>query len=58
MTIRWLVERPSTVNRQKYTPEPTGRPKRWLRDFVDSTGRQPFAHPTYWSSFMLIGDPF
>ena len=31
--------------------------KRWLRTFKDENGKQPFAHPIYWSSFVLIGDP-
>jgi len=31
--------------------------KRWLRDYTDATGEQPFRHPAYWSAFMLIGDP-
>jgi CHAT domain-containing protein/tetratricopeptide (TPR) repeat protein len=31
--------------------------KRWLRDFTDGDGGRPFAHPAYWSAFVLIGDP-
>lgn len=31
--------------------------KRWLRNFTDENGKKPFAHPVYWSSFILIGDP-
>lgn len=31
--------------------------KRWLRTFTDETGKKPFAHPVYWSGFILIGDP-
>jgi len=30
--------------------------KRWLRDYRTASGRSPFAHPYYWSSFILIGD--
>jgi len=31
--------------------------KRWLRNFTDDNGKKPFAHPVYWSGFILIGDP-
>jgi CHAT domain-containing protein len=31
--------------------------KRWLRDFTDERGNRPYAHPYYWSAFVLIGDP-
>ncbi len=31
--------------------------KRWLRDYTDPDGRHPFAHPFYWSAFILMGDP-
>lgn len=31
--------------------------KRWLRDWRDAAGDTPFAHPCYWSSFILIGSP-
>jgi len=31
--------------------------KRWLRNFTDEKGKKPFAHPVYWSGFILIGDP-
>jgi CHAT domain-containing protein len=31
--------------------------KRWLREFTDKNGSKPFAHPTYWSGFILTGDP-
>lgn len=30
--------------------------KAWLRGFETPDGRQPFAHPFYWSAFVLIGD--
>jgi CHAT domain-containing protein len=30
--------------------------KRWLRTYTDEQGRQPFAHPIYWSGFVLIGE--
>lgn len=30
--------------------------KNWLREYTDKKGRQPFAHPVYWSGFVLIGD--
>ena len=29
--------------------------QRWLRDLRDGEGRRPFAHPTYWANFVLIG---
>lgn len=29
--------------------------KRWLRDYRDEDGAQPFRHPAYWSGFILIG---
>jgi CHAT domain-containing protein len=28
----------------------------WLRDWRDAKGEQPYAHPYYWSAFVLIGD--
>jgi CHAT domain-containing protein len=31
--------------------------KRWLREWKDESGATPFAHPYYWSAFILIGDP-
>jgi CHAT domain-containing protein len=31
--------------------------KRWLRQYTDENGRRPFAHPVYWSGFILMGDP-
>jgi CHAT domain-containing protein len=31
--------------------------KRWLRTYTDTSGRQPFSHPVYWSGFILIGSP-
>jgi CHAT domain-containing protein len=31
--------------------------KRWLRLYTTPEGRKPFAHPVYWSGFILIGDP-
>jgi len=31
--------------------------KHWLRTYTDSSGRQPFQHPAYWSAFVLIGEP-
>jgi CHAT domain-containing protein/tetratricopeptide (TPR) repeat protein len=31
--------------------------KNWLRQHRDARGRTPFAHPAYWASFVLIGDP-
>lgn len=31
--------------------------KKWLRTYADDDGRKPFAHPIYWSGFILIGDP-
>jgi CHAT domain-containing protein len=30
--------------------------KRWLRDYEED-GSRPFAHPIYWSGFVLFGDP-
>jgi CHAT domain-containing protein len=30
--------------------------KRWVRNYRDEKGRHPFAHPIYWSGFVLIGD--
>jgi CHAT domain-containing protein/tetratricopeptide (TPR) repeat protein len=29
----------------------------WLRGLTDARGRHPFAHPVYWSGFVLFGDP-
>ena len=34
-----------------------GDAKRWLREWRDAAGNQPFRHPVYWSGFVLIGDP-
>lgn len=31
--------------------------KNWLRDYRDASGNKPFAHPVYWSGFILLGDP-
>jgi CHAT domain-containing protein/Tfp pilus assembly protein PilF len=30
--------------------------KRWLRDYTDEQGRQPYRHPYFWSAFILIGE--
>jgi CHAT domain-containing protein/tetratricopeptide (TPR) repeat protein len=30
--------------------------KRWLRTYCDAQDRRPFAHPIYWSGFVLIGE--
>jgi len=29
----------------------------WLRTYVEADGTQPYAHPAYWSGFVLIGNP-
>jgi CHAT domain-containing protein len=31
--------------------------KRWLRSYENEAGERPFAHPYYWSAFVLLGDP-
>ncbi len=31
--------------------------KMWVRTWRDPNGASPFAHPTYWAGFVLIGDP-
>jgi CHAT domain-containing protein len=31
--------------------------KRWLREWRDEVGRQPYRHPYYWAGFVLIGEP-
>lgn len=31
--------------------------RHYLRTYTDSSGRQPYAHPVYWSAFVLVGDP-
>lgn len=31
------------------------RAQRWLREWRDAAGRKPYAHPYYWSAFVLIG---
>ena len=31
--------------------------KCWLRTYTDSKGVKPFQHPSYWSAFILIGQP-
>jgi CHAT domain-containing protein len=31
--------------------------QRALREWQDSAGRRPYAHPAYWAGFALIGDP-
>lgn len=33
------------------------RAKEWLRAQRDTNGVKPFAHPSYWAGFVLIGDP-
>jgi CHAT domain-containing protein len=30
--------------------------REWLRTYTDDGGERPFAHPAYWSAFILIGD--
>ncbi len=32
--------------------------KRWLRSHVAADGSRPYAHPAYWSVFVLMGDGF
>lgn len=43
------------------TPMPKSRAlreaKRWLMYYADKDGAHPFAHPSYWSAFILMGDP-
>lgn len=36
--------------------EALGEAKNWLREYEDEDGNRSFAHPVYWSSFILIGD--
>jgi CHAT domain-containing protein len=31
--------------------------KRWLREYTDEHGARIFSHPSYWSGFVLIGEP-
>jgi CHAT domain-containing protein len=31
--------------------------KRWLQNYTDTAGCQSFRHPTFWSGFVLIGEP-
>jgi CHAT domain-containing protein len=31
--------------------------KRWLQAYARPDGTQPYGHPTYWSGFVLIGEP-
>lgn len=31
--------------------------KCWLHDWREADGSRPYAHPTYWAGFVLIGDP-
>ncbi len=30
--------------------------KNWLRTYKDDSGQLPYAHPAYWSGFILVGD--
>jgi CHAT domain-containing protein len=32
--------------------------KLWLRDLENQRGESPYAHPYYWSAFILMGDPY
>jgi CHAT domain-containing protein len=34
-----------------------GEAKRWLRDLEGRGGIRPFSHPSFWSGFILMGDP-
>lgn len=29
----------------------------WLRSYTDAEGAQPYVHPYFWASFILVGDP-
>lgn len=40
------------------TAEALCEAKQWLRDYGPGDGSHPFSHPSYWSAFILIGDPF
>ena len=31
--------------------------KQWLRTYRGPNGTRPYAHPFFWSAFVLIGDP-
>ena len=31
--------------------------KCWLRDWRAPDGSRPYAHPSYWAGFILLGDP-
>ena len=39
------------------TAEALREAKRWLRTWRDEAGRTPYAHPYFWSAFILIGAP-
>ena len=37
-------------------PQALQEAKAWLRSYSDATGRRPYAHPYFWSPFILIGE--
>jgi hypothetical protein len=43
-------------NRSVAFDEALAAAKIWLRTFTDDTGGHPFAHPVYWSGFVLVGN--
>ena len=48
-------DRASTGDRATSHRVALAEAKRWLRAYTAPDGTRPFAHPCYWSSFVLIG---
>lgn len=53
---KYSDERNGRVGEAMSKAEALQEAKRWLRTYKDARGHRPFAHPYYWSAFILVGD--